>query len=63
LYIAVKNPVDECVQIDGRRLLTSKKDKVNHGIGSQNVRSIVEKYNGELNYVCEDGCFTAEVLV
>ena len=39
---------------ENRKLLSSKKDKENHGIGMENVREVVEKYDGELT-VSADG--------
>ena len=36
---------------------TSKKDKNNHGYGIQNMRRVVEKYNGELIQQVKEGKF------
>jgi sensor histidine kinase regulating citrate/malate metabolism len=63
LYIVVKNSVENDVQIEQERLITSKTDKKNHGIGSRNVRLVTQKYNGALNYFCENGWFSAEILI
>lgn len=63
LYIKVKNPVEHPVEMEGRKLITSKRDKENHGIGSENVRRAVEKCGGEINYTCLFGWFTVEILI
>lgn len=48
LLIDIINKTDGVViQKDGE-LLTTKKDKKLHGIGFKNIRSIVEKYNGDI---------------
>ena len=61
IYIRVKNKVAEDVVIQNNRLITSKKDKKYHGIGSQNIESIVKKYQGIVRYTCKDSWFSAEV--
>ena len=63
LYLAVENSVADKVKIENNRLLTTKADKKNHGIGSENVARAVKKYSGTVAYRCEDKCFTAEVCI
>lgn len=63
LLIRVKNPTAHEVQIRNGELITTKKDAKNHGLGSKNVKSVVEKYGGTLQYECQDGVFTAEVYL
>lgn len=63
LFIGVKNPTAHEVQIRNQELITTKKDAENHGFGSKNVKSVVEKYSGTLQYECWDGFFTAEVYL
>lgn len=63
IYILVKNTIAHKVVIKDNKLNTIKTDKKNHGWGSKNVREAVEKYQGNLEYQCEDGWFQAEILV
>ncbi len=55
--IAVKNPIEEELNIKDGKLLTSKGDKLNHGIGISNVERVVRKYDGECMYRVKDGFF------
>lgn len=41
----------------GGKLITYKKDKEHHGIGMKNVRNIMEKYGGTLEWKYENGIF------
>lgn len=59
----VENSVGSEVKIENNRLITTKADKKNHGIGSENVTRVVKKYNGTVVYRCESKCFTAEVCI
>lgn len=61
LCLVVENSVADKVKIGDNRLLTTKADKKNHGMGSENVARTVKKYGGAVTYRCEGKCFTAEV--
>ncbi|MDE7444521.1 MAG: GHKL domain-containing protein [Lachnospiraceae bacterium] len=58
----INNYREEIRQKDGI-FLTSKEDKQKHGIGIQNVKSIVTKYGGFLQNVYENGIFTSLVIL
>ncbi len=63
LFIHIRN---SCQGIaDGRveRLETTKEDGPNHGIGLGNVRRIIEKYHGDMDLVCEDGCMETDIIM
>lgn len=45
------------------KLISSKEDGKNHGWGLENVREIVERYDGILNIRYENRVFEAEVLI
>lgn len=63
LYIRIENSCKEPpVNKDGR-LLTTKRDKDEHGIGLYSVQSMVDKNNGTLKLDCSRGRFAAEVLL
>lgn len=52
------------IQKDGRRtFLTTKKEKEEHGIGLNNVRKIVESYNGTMKIETADGIFCVRVIL
>lgn len=47
IFIVVSNSVTEKINTKKDFLMTSKKDKENHGFGLKNIVSTVEKYHGE----------------
>lgn len=65
-YICVVNTVAEEITIGDRSRflsLSSKDDPKNHGMGNKIIRTIVEKYEGDIEYRCEDGLFQAELFL
>ncbi|MEI3516547.1 MAG: GHKL domain-containing protein [Clostridia bacterium] len=42
---------------------TTKENKDQHGIGLNNVRKVVEKYDGEMDCHHTDDIFTVEILL
>lgn len=60
-FISVKNTIAGESNIKDNYLKTSKADKKNHGLGSGNVKNAVKKYQGSLEYSCEDGWFKVEI--
>lgn len=46
-----------------KKLTTQKKDKFLHGLGTNIVRNIAEKYNGSYSANAENGIFSASVLM
>lgn len=48
---------------DGARLLTTKENAGSHGIGLQNVKRIVDEYNGYMQQEYENGVYVATVLM
>ncbi len=61
LSIAVTNPVKENVDISDLR--TTKKDKNAHGFGLSTIRSLAEKYSGEVEVTCENNRFEIVILM
>jgi len=57
----IKNPVREKVEIEDNSVVT--KSFEGHGIGLINVRSAVEKYNGDFAISCDENEFVAVVMV
>lgn len=48
---------------EGERLLTSKSDPEQHGYGTQIIRRIAKKYDGEVQFTDEGGRFSSVVLL
>ena len=63
VWLCVKNAYNGCLQRRGKSFFTSKKDKTMHGLGLQNVREIVEKYNGLLDFSTEDNLFVVDIVL
>ncbi len=62
IVICVSN---SCLETTGKSKLlkTSKEDKVNHGFGINNIRRIVEKYEGDLSIKLENSVFEIMVII
>lgn len=63
LFIHVANSFGEEPRKKGNYLLSTKKDSGEHGIGLQNVRRMVERQNGSIEFKYEGGIFLAEVML
>lgn len=61
--ILISNRAEEDVLLKNPNLITTKKDKVNHGIGISAVDSIVKKYGGMLSFYMDKGYFNANVVI
>jgi len=63
LLIQVQNDCpDEPVRKKGR-FITSKADKSRHGFGMQNIRYVVKKYDGTVDFKVQDGKFCADIVI
>lgn len=64
LIIKISNTISEPVDISIiERGGTSKEDKKNHGYGIANMKRIVQRYNGELNYKYIGDKFILEIIL
>lgn len=61
LIIKTENPFAKIEKNEKGSLITTKKDKENHGIGLSLISSIAEKYNGSFETKTENNLFTAVV--
>lgn len=59
MYISCKN---SCVETE-LNLHTRKSDKINHGIGTRSMTSIVDKYCGYIKFDCSNNEFTCETIL
>lgn len=63
LILSVRNPVAVPVIIDGKRIVTTKKDGGKHGIGLLNVNGVIERSGGTSALRCEDGWFYFSAMI
>lgn len=63
LFIRLANPYSREGKVPEGDFRTRKKDKKNHGFGLQNIRSVVAKYNGEMNIENRENIFLVEILL
>lgn len=63
LIVRVYNSFDGKLRKQGKRYLTNKADKENHGLGLQNVLEIVEKYDGESNIQTTNRLFKVDLIL
>ena len=63
LVLSIRNPVKDAVQIKDNRIVTSKRDKSQHGIGLLNVDSVIRKNNGTSVLKCENGWFSFAAMI
>ncbi|WP_310602960.1 sensor histidine kinase [Anaerosporobacter sp.] len=64
IYIYIKNTFDEKnLLIKNKKIISTKEDKVNHGIGIKNVNKVIEYYYGTIENISDDGWYTVKVTV
>lgn len=63
LFINIRNSCQGIADGKMQRLETTKEDAPNHGIGLGNVRRIVEKYQGEMELICENGSMETDIIM
>lgn len=62
LMVLVSNSITESIIGKIRPGYTDKQDKKNHGFGLKTVESIVDKYDGKMQFAENEGIFTVKVL-
>lgn len=63
LILSVRNPVSKPFKIKDGRIISSKKDRENHGIGLRNVENVVKRNHGTSSVKCEDHCFSFSCMI
>lgn len=63
LIVKISNSSSKEPEKVSGKLITSKVDKRHHGIGLQNVRNIVDKYNGGMEYTYDSLTFSIELTM
>lgn len=60
VLITIQNPVKENIDVS-KKLKTTKKDRLNHGLGISNIKAIAKKYRGFISFDCDNNLFTAKI--
>ena len=63
LSILLSNSIDESVLESNANLETTKTDKEHHGIGVKNIKGVVVKYDGMIQYYEENSMFLCHILL
>ena len=63
LFINISNTLGTDLIESPDGLVTTKKDKKNHGYGLKGIRYVVGKYNGSVSYKAENGWFRLNILI
>lgn len=63
LILSVRNPMDMPLKVEGKRIISSKKDWQDHGIGLLNIENVVRKNYGTSSIKCEDGYFSFSAII
>lgn len=63
LFIKIENDYKIKPRMDNGRLVTTKKDKWNHGFGTQAIEQVVNKYYGSIEYKLLDGKFFTYITI
>lgn len=61
--LIVENSKENDIKKEGSKILTSKKDKSIHGIGIDNVRSCVKKYDGDMKIDYDESSFKVRIMI
>lgn len=60
--VCIRNKCLEDLRFDDETFKTIKKDQTNHGFGLKSIKSVVQRYGGELSLAIEDEIFTLNAL-
>ena len=60
--VRIQNIYDGKVIVKDKKLVTTKKDKANHGYGIKSMEIVVKKYQGVMNYKTENNIFVLQLV-
>ncbi len=63
IFITIKNPVSENIDIINNSIRSTKSNTAEHGFGIYSLKEIISKYNGNLNLSCIDKTFTVDLEI
>ena len=61
IVVSVENPVE--AQVDTKHIGTAKADRLNHGYGLKSIKTIAQKYDGDVFVSCEGNIFTTSINI
>ena len=61
IVVSVENPVEE--RVDTKHIGTAKADKLNHGYGLKSIKTIAQKYDGDVFVSCEGNIFSTSINI
>lgn len=61
IVVSVENPVK--AEVDTKHIGTAKADKLNHGYGLKSIKTIAQKYGGDVFVSCEGNIFTTSINI
>ncbi len=63
LFITVKNTFNGMINKGDKRILTTKNDLNNHGLGLINIENTINKYNGSLDIEYDENIFSVDIVL
>jgi len=63
LSLSVANIINSSVLKHNSKLKTTKKDFIHHGLGTQSMRNITEKYDGMIEFYEKDNMFVVDIMI
>ena len=63
IIISCQNPYAGSIERDGKRIVSSKSNKVKHGLGIANIKEVAEKYAGKVDIESSEQVFTIYVML
>lgn len=63
LFLYIENDISEKIIEENGKLISTKKDRRNHGFGLKNIKRIVSLYHGEIHYKIENNKFRLYVTL
>ena len=63
LFLTIRNPIAQTVNIKNNFILTTKKNKTLHGFGLYSLNTIVKNYDGDMQLKTQDNTFTIDITL
>lgn len=63
LILKIVNSFEGIIIKENGKLITTHEDKNNHGLGLESVKTVLEKYNGTIEFKCENNRFHTALLI
>lgn len=60
-FLAVQNPIEWNIEMDGTRLVSTKSDKTSHGYGMKNIVRVIKAYHGKIDFLITENSFRVEI--